>query len=168
VADTISLPLETITVVHKKTHESKYFSGGHQSASVANNASVDILLHVGTIPIHTIFLATTDGAALGYLYEGVTYSSSGSALTVSNHNRENPVASTATAYHTPTVSATGAQIDGIAQIAGGAGPHAIGGSSSHLTGEIILARNTDYLLRITNISGSSQRMTSHFEFYEPD
>ena len=68
-------------------------------------------------------------------------------------------------YSGSTVSNNGTLLHSFMIYDVGNGSHKIGGSGQ-INGEWILSRNTKYMIKITNTSGSTINLSSSFFFYE--
>jgi len=97
------------------------------------------------------------------VYEGATASNNGTAITVFNRNRNSATNSTTLLYHTPTV-AGGAEGMNIANYKIGSSRAVGGNEGSRL--EIILKRNTKYLIRITNDTANANWFAFLADWYE--
>ena len=157
-----------VPVPHKQVHSSKMFSAGYHVPTLADNGNLDILIQVGANPIHIGVRGSIGGDGRGFIYEAPTISDVGTALVAANHRRSSSNVTTAIITHTPTVTLVGTQFNGTFYIPGGAGGKAIGGEAVGFDSELILAPNTDYLYRLTNISGQAREAAMHATFYEPD
>jgi len=158
---------ETIDIVHKRVHEGRYFSGGYYNGTVADGASVNLLIQSSsTQATHTKFTGSASGDCTFYIYEGTTFSAAGTAITVSNHNRTSSNVFSGTVTHTPTITADGTQLDGIGFIAGGTKSSGSGGDFG-FGNEFLLNASTNYLVRITNNSGGTAKVNIHIEAYQP-
>lgn len=158
----------TITYEHKKIHEGRYFSGGHYNSSLADTASQDILIQVSsTSALHAIISATCGGDSTMMIYEGTTFSAAGTAVTMSNHNRASAKSFAGTVTHTPTVTATGTQINGTIFVPSG-DKHTTAGASGGFTSELVLSKSTNYLVRVTNNSGAAIKASISIDGYMPD
>ena len=168
-----SLAVTTIDYAHDKTHEGRFFSGGYYNPALVNNGIFDVLIDMGPDVFHTQATITIQGDSTIEIYEG-TIASGGSSIIMTNHNRMSSKTFTGSVYHTPTISSLGNKLSSTAYIP--AGTSSGGGSGSSKTGsgasvgfsnEFILAINTKYLFRLTNISGASIRAFIHLEGYQP-
>ena len=159
-------PTQTIIdTAHKYTHEGRYFSGGFYNASVANGATIEILIqNVGSF--HVLSTLTAGGESTLQIYEGTTFSVAGSAVTMSNHNRSSAKVFDGTATSTPTVTVAGTQMNGTVYVA--AGDKHSSGVEHGFDNEYILAANTNYLIRGTNNSGGAIKMQLTIEGYQPN
>lgn len=158
--------MPTATVFGAHLLEGLLFSIGytHSFASpLADGASIDIVLAFGpgTEP-RVAIEGLCVGNAMGYLYEGAT-TTGGTALTGINLNRNSTNAGNAAAVLNPTVSSTGTLL-GSFLIIGGVKKKASGGDMS--TTSLVLKPLTNYLLRLTNVSGVAQAAEMTITWYE--
>ena len=158
--------LISITHEHAKVHEGAFFSIGHYDGAVVKDSYIDILLHTSAdYSVHTYIKLIAGSEATLTVYEDTVTSADGTAITAVNHNRNNGVASpNILAYHTPTITDVGTQIwfeyvpggdaksPGALQVAG--------------TEQTVLAPDTKYLFRFTNISTSDSKLQLQTAFYE--
>ena len=140
-------PTQQANVHLGRTFTSEYHIS--DASPLADGASLDILIKVGEETPHFIAGAYSEGLSQFYLYNGVTVSSDGTPVFVSNRN-ENSVSTTdVTIFHTPTISDLGAvHIDGRWMGSTGAGLTSFFDRAFDQR-ERILVANTNYLLRIT-------------------
>lgn len=157
-----------IDTVHHEVHEGEMFHAGHTAASVANGASVDLLLTTGAKECHTTFEVFAGGQVSVYLYEAPTIAN-GTAITIYNMKRSSANAPLSTVKHTPTVSATGttALVNGRI-LPGGSSPQTRVGGGIRQGVEWVLAPDTAYLLRVTNGSGATIAINVGLEWYEEE
>ena len=158
--------MPTATVFGAHLLEGLLFSIGytHSFASpLADGASIDIVLAFGpgTEP-RVAIEGLCVGNAMGYLYENTT-TTGGTALTGINLNRNSTNAGNAAAVLNPTVSSTGTLL-GTFLIIGGVKKKASGGDMS--TTSLVLKPLTNYLLRLTNVSGAAQAAEMTITWYE--
>jgi hypothetical protein len=158
---------EQIAWIHQRTHEGKVFSVGYDTSSLSNNSSINILIKTLTNTPHITIAGVMGGDGLMEVFEDVTYSVIGTALTPFNHNRSSNRTTTVTFHHTPTITSTGTRLDGNRYIPGGVGGHAVGSGGVQWEQEIIFKANSNYLVRLTNVSGQSSRAEMHIIYYEP-
>jgi hypothetical protein len=154
----------TITHEHNKTHEGSFFSGGYYSASLANNATLDILIDLDTSSFHVQASTTAGGDCTIQLYEDTIYTG-GTPINVTNHNRISSNTFIGSILHTPSISNLGNQLNGTGLLMGGSQGKTYGGSFG-FANEMILAPTKNYLYRITNISGGSIKAYIHIEGYQ--
>jgi hypothetical protein len=165
--DPVHLRNITIDTVHQKTHEGRYFSGGAYLSNLANGATLSLLIQSDpTQSTHTRLSVTAGGNVTLQLYEGVTISVAGSAVTMSNHNRSSSKVFAGTVTSQPTTSG-GSQLNATQFIAGGSGPHA-GGGGGGFSAEWVLAPSQTYLAVVTNTSGGAIPLTLECAAYQPD
>lgn len=163
-------PIPTTTVIdiaHDQVHKGHYFSGGYYNSAVVNAGTVDILIQLnGTSTFHAKLTGTAGGDSTIQIYEGTTFSLAGSAITMSNHNRASTTSFAGTVTSIPTITAVGTQINGTGYIAAG-DKHSGGGGDFGFGNEFILAKSTNYLVRVTNNSGSATKIAVSIEGYMP-
>lgn len=157
-----------IDTVHKYVHSGNYFSGGVYSNAVANNGTLTILVQNGADFMHAVFSGGVTGNSTIKLFENPIFSVAGTAVTMSNHNRNSAKVLLATVTHTPTVSNNGSQINGTGLMAGGEKSKAIGSEFGGFGSEFVLAKNTNYLIQITNNAGVSIEADMHLNCYQPN
>jgi hypothetical protein len=159
---------EIIDSVHAKVHSGLAYSVSHSFTSVADTTSVDVLITVGSNKyLHSGITITATGTSSVSLYSGATVSANGTALTAYNLNRASANTTDASWYYTPTVTGTGTAL-AITLIPGGEKNQAVGGSAGALSrgAEWILNKSTNYLIRVTNNSGSSATINVGVMYYE--
>lgn len=154
-----------IEIPHAAIHLGRYFSYSGV-VTVANNASYDHLIRTpapGGKAIHLrLFLFNADNAPISHtLYEEPTITDAGTLQIGRNFNR-NYANATVEMRTAPTVTTPGAMLHTIRVVgskqAGGAG---------HTSGtEWVLKPGTDYLSRVTNLSGVSTDIDYIAEWYE--
>lgn len=160
-------PMTVIDFEHDKTHEGRYFSGGYYNSSLANSANQDLLVTTSSNnTFHAQFLIAISGDCTMQIFEGPT-TSSGTSVTISNHNRASSKSSDLTVKHTPTVTDAGTQINGTIFLPGG-DKHTGGGGSFGFANEFILTKSTSYLLRATNVSGGAIKISVGLFGYHPN
>ena len=155
-----------IDYTHQQTHEGRFFSGGYYNGAVVNGASIDVLIQTDTKSPHLHMECSSVGDASARIYEGTTFSDAGSAVTMSNHNRTSTKTFVGTVTSMPTVTLTGTQVNGTTLLPGGTKNQATG-TSFGSANEFILAPNTNYLIRLTNDSGSTTKMSISLQGYQP-
>ncbi len=169
-ADPLGNALVTISFPHHKIHLGITFNASFKILTLANAASLDILLVTGANKeAHLTARFVCGGDAEILIYEDTTTQAplnDGTALAEVNLHRGSAVVSTLVATHTPTINALGTLlIDGA--IGGGTGGNAAGGTIRVGT-ERILARSKKYLFRLTNRSGGVKIGSIVLEWYEAD
>jgi hypothetical protein len=154
----------TIDHVHYHVHAGYHFTVCHAATGVANNGNLDIRFKTGAKSCHSIFDVAPSAKAQFYVYEAATISA-GTALAAYNNNRNSAKETTATVTHTPTVTATGT-INPIKKFLGSGTPGIPIGALENTRNELILKPNTEYLIRLTNTSGSAADLGICVFYYE--
>lgn len=159
-------PLITADINHQRLHEGRAFFAYHVEnggTPLANGANLDIVFAAGpgTTP-HMTVAAFCGGDAEFFLYEGAT-STGGTPFVPHYRNRTVAASSNVAMVIKPTITSTGTELleeflpGGTKKKAGGGGGEAL---------EWVLSPLTNYLLRLTNISGSAQIAELSLEWYE--
>lgn len=158
----------TIDVVHHETHEGEMWHAESTSASVANNASVDLLFHAGGgVEPHSVFEVLAGGQVTVSLYESPVISNTGIALAYYNMNRTITETAHSQIYLTPVLTSTGSvALVNARLLPGGTSPQTRVGGGIRQGTEWILAPGKYYLLRVTNTSGSATAVNMIMEWYE--
>jgi hypothetical protein len=154
-----------IDIVHHTIH-----AGGHYTVtnSGSKDASGSLDLMLVTPPanlgeIHLECATSASNAGQYFLYEGVTTSNDGTAVTINNNKRTSLNQSACKAYHTPTVTATGTNLE-THQVGASSGATRVGGTTESRN-EYILKPETKYLLRYTATNNTT--LISHtMAYYE--
>lgn len=160
--------LVTSSYVEANVKNGLQFEASGYNAAVAAGASFDIEFQTGTKPvvIKDRQVAFTGTGITINVYEAPT-TSAGTAGTVYNLNRRNPVTATASYRTAPTVTAAGTQVGATTYGFGGTG---VGPSvvSAFVTPgvERVLKPSTKYLLRITNNDAAAQKIAAYLTWYE--
>lgn len=148
-----------ITANERSIIDGQAFTSSFLNAALVTATSAEVLIQ--TPATGTITLRAT-GRAAGIsqllLFEGPTFSVAGAALTEVNHNRVGtPLVTTCIVTSGPTTSADGTLLHDDFIVAAGSGS---------FTGKdgIILEQDTDYLLRLTNLSGGNVHASIVVEF----
>lgn len=144
------------------------FEASVYNAAVAAGASFDVEFQTGAKPviIKDRQVAFTGAGVTIDVYEAPT-TSAGTAGTVYNLNRRNPITATASYKIAPTVTATGTQIGATTYGLGGAGVRPSSVSAFVTPGvERVLKPSTKYLLRITNNDAAAQIIAAYITWYE--
>lgn len=151
--------------IHWAIHRGIFFTGTRIEEAVANDASLNVLIRV-TNETHARFTASIGAQGLCRLFEGTTFSDPGAAIPTYNRHRNGSaiLASTLLSY-APTLTDDGTELAG-SFVPGGTRNQAEGFATSSFE-EWILKAGEDYLLRLTNTSGSACDMSATVDFYEP-
>lgn len=163
--DAVTGAVVTIDTIHHEVHEGEMFHAEHVATTVANNASLDLLINPGAVDQHLALSVTAGGACRVYVYENPT-ASGGTAVPVYNMLRSSANPTLATVAHTPTVTATGstAIVPG-RYVPGGASAQTRVGGTIRTGTEWIYKASTPYLVRITNVSGQAVFVDAALEWY---
>lgn len=161
---------ETVIVNNEESrgHEGKLFVSDKVTESVANSATVDILLVTDGLDSHLVSAVSAGGDVYVELFEDVVVSSNGTEIVPINVNRNSSLTSLIKTYHTPTISSTGTQLRKVYLSGGGGGNSqgVLGAGLARPNTEIVLKKNTKYLLRVTNKSGQAKTIGVEVMFYE--
>jgi len=130
---------------HEMLHEGKFWQVSGQT-TLGSGASYDLLIQVGSIPLH-LHKDTIASLSLDLLlYEGTTFSAAGTAVTPVNPRRvAHSITHVSTWTHTPTVTDVGTLL-----YTRSLAVDRQAGDAAGIGHEFILAANTDYLLRATS------------------
>lgn len=149
---------------HTHIHRGQMFTADYDVAALANNASIDIIL---TTPAddypHLNINAGIGGDGLLYIYEDVVFTG-GTLLTIVNHKFTSTNTAGEVLLHTPTVSDVGNNKI-THYIPGGTGGISVGGVGGR-SEELILKPSTNYLIRLTNVSGQARRASIDMKWYQ--
>ena len=167
--------LVTIGHAHSKVHQGTYYNASHYFSAVSNNADALLLLKLGSKSCHSVIQIGITGDSILKFHEAPTLTADGTSISVVNHNRTKALQSpayvaTTTAFHTPTIGDSPLNY-GTPLIPGFVLPGGTkdkgGGAIAEASGEQwVLAASTNYLIRVTNISGSAQNISIDIAFYE--
>lgn len=144
------------------------FEASGYNAAVAAGGNFDVEFNTGSKPviIKDRQIAFTGTGITVNVYETPT-TSAGTAGTVYNLNRINPVAATVSFKTAPTVTGTGTQVGTTNYGIGGSGVgQTVVSAFSSQGAERILKPNTKYLLRITNNDAAAQKIAAYLTWYE--
>lgn len=136
--------------------------------ALVNAATIDTIFITGSLPviIKNRTVKFNNISLLTQVFKGPTYSG-GSSIPYFNLNDRNPVAGGVTVISGATVTAPGTQFGAPTYDIGTAGQgNTTVSTFSTLGQERLLNPNTTYMLRITNDSGSTQRVSSYLSWYE--
>jgi len=146
-------------------HDGKGFHVKAYDAALADTDVLEVLIQVAGSALHVNISIGAEGDFEAQVFEGTTISAAGTPITPLNLNRASSKQSTGIFTTAPTITTDGVEI-GHAVLPGGQRNNAIdtevGGK-----GEIVLAPNTNYLIRAKNFSGSASRVSTTIIFYEP-
>ena len=159
--------LPMLTEFQAAVHAGESFSYAASQIGLASAGVVTLLGRTGTKQVHFDgFKVTVSNAPFRIeLFEAPTVSNAGTLLDSRRRNRANANVSLMTIYSTPIFSATGLILDDdlIPQISQGA-------QNSSGQGTVddgwVLKANTDYLIRLTNLSGGAVNWSAKFTWHE--
>jgi len=161
--DSIAGARVSVSHVAALAHEGKVFSVGQFDATLSNDASLNLLIRVQDNPIYADFGAQMVGDGELFIFEGTTVSANGAPITAVNVNRVLALVSTALFSNAPTITGDGTEIKHRV-LTGDKEDEGVSAAGAVL----ILAPNTNYLMRTTNRSGADARVSTSFSYYEPD
>lgn len=164
--DALAGALAVIDVSHRKVHEGVNFASFLYNAALGAAASLDLLIQVGALLYpHLIISAGAGGDADVFLYEGTTFSAAGAGVTAVNRDRSSATVATATITSGPTITLVGTALFQHL-LPGGSHPVNAPGGSGETREEFILDVSTDYMVRLTNITGGAQAASVTIGWYE--
>jgi hypothetical protein len=150
--------------VETKIYDGDYYNTGYYNNAVADAGTIEVLLQPNGENIFINVVVINGGDCEFRVYEGVTHTDPGTSLTALNSNRDSSNTTGATWTHTPTVSGYGTTI-WEEFVPGGTKKSAVG-STTEAIGQGILKASTDYVFRLTNVSGAETQLQLIFGFYE--
>jgi len=158
---------------HRLVHDGMFYSHTGKDESWTNGATRNFYLSVpaGVFPhIQVMKLDFGRGDIDFVAYEGTTVSSSGTPLTAVNVNRASANTPSLSLSAEPTVTDTGTAIFTLwaPPTSTGTGQSANGVEGVGQGSEWILNAGTNYLVRLTNNSGSTISWAHEFTWYEID
>jgi len=163
-----------VTTWHKRVHQGEAFIASSKQTGLTDASSEVIRIKTGSN--YTAHLRAAIRFGRGDIdvdiYEGATFSADGTEITPYNLNRASSLSAETAIYVGPTVSTDGTLIQDawVEPTAAGQGNRPGDGSAffgQSDNDEIILKKDTEYLLRITNNSGATIDWALAFEWYEP-
>lgn len=165
--DGTSGALVTVDTIHRLIHLGKVFQASNYDPDLANNTDLDLLMVLGNRGAHARFHIAANGSCRVRLIEDSSIGDNGQQITAYNRNRKNPNQSASSIYINPTVNSEGETILDDLLAGGSAGGNRTIGSSMDSFEEFNLKTGTNYLLRVTNISGGNIEIVMSVFFYEP-
>lgn len=164
--DRITRALATLDYTHHEVHDGDAYLASYTVAALASGSNLDILLVTPNTNtrIHIIYRIRSTLVTTLTLYEGTTTVSDGTTIATGNADRNSSNTAGLLVYHTPSFGAVGTQIfTDTWGLAAGAQVK-VGGESESLE-EIVLKKNTKYLLRI-NSGTADNRISVKARWYE--
>lgn len=151
------------TIMENRIHDGAAFATGHYNGAVANNGTIEILVQNSEEELVTLLEWACGGDALMTVFEGVTVTSQGTTLDWVNLNRTSAnTLDSIDVFHTPTISDYGTTI--YQKYTPGGGFFGSGGKGSVPEG--IFNVTDDYVVRVQNISGTTQPMQMILQSYQ--
>lgn len=164
--DDLAGHLVVIDSVHHRVHMGQMFSCSIFDGALGAAASAELLIRVpANAGAHLSARGALGGDAVGRMFEAPTTTDDGTAVPRLNRNRRSATVADLLVFTGPTVTIDGTELL-VAFIPGGTGGNALGGQGETF-GEWILDESTDYLLRVTNLTGQVQPVSIEINWYEP-
>ena len=151
--------------IHAMIHAGKFFTVCHYDAAVVDDGDIEVIISAGAKSVHCRHTFAAGGDAVCALFEQTVTSADGTALTPHNRKRIDPASPVASFFHTPTITGDGVQLGQNFMPGGTGGNFSAGGQAAGFE-EWILAPNTKYLYRLTNVAGTTQPLGMILDFYE--
>lgn len=148
----------------QKTEDGENFFSTIVKKAVPAATSVELLLITGaTLPAVSVS-ASSDQKTEGFFFEGTLVSANGTAISIFDSNRALANTPLLTWFDGPTITNDGQQLgNGLLPLLVGQG----GVSATGNGNRIILKASTNYLIRISNISGGVTDIGVVLDFNEP-
>lgn len=163
--DEITGALTTIPVVHHEVHEGETFQASTYNDSIADDATMMLLLRTGSARWpHMTFGVAAGGDAEVELLENPQVNNVGTGLTVYNMKRSTTTAPTTQVSQAPAIA--GGTLLAHFLNPGGTGANFSAGGTARADSEWILARSSNYVIRITNRSGAAAPVSILVQWYE--
>lgn len=158
--DALSKGVIVIDTVHAHIHAGELFAADLVNLALASAADLEILIRTAVgVPVHLRITVGAGGDARVRLFEAPTTSADGAALPLEDRNRVTDSTPTALTFSGPTVTDDGTSLLDAVQPASK-------GASFVPFGEFVLAADTDYLVRATNLAGGAQPVSIQVDMYE--
>jgi hypothetical protein len=160
-----------IESTHRMIHDGFSFHATGRVASLANLASLELLITTGAAcypHISSALFSVSDAPLDIKTYKNTTVSASGSAVTINNRNLNSSNTPGLALYTGPTITGDGTQIhDRYVPAQGGTGVNQVGVITPDFGEEWILVPSSNYLVRLTNNSGGAVALSFEMLWYEP-
>ena len=142
----------------------------HEGSTIytaAGGSSNDTIFLTGALPVilKVRYIGYTGNGVSTFIYEAPTYSG-GASVPYQNPNRINPVTGLSQIIVGSVVTVTGALAVAPTHLLGGTSNQSKGLAAASAGQEKILAPNTAYLLRLTNLDSQSADIASYLSWYE--
>ncbi len=145
-----------------------YFEVGHYEPAILDTQALEVLLRTPVVTVlRTVMLATSvtaGGNTLFEVFQAPTVVADGAVLTPIQMNQLSSGVSATEVFHTPTLSADGTNIFRTF-LPGSTGLNPLGDSTSPFQ-RLITLPDTDYLIRMRNVSGSASDMSINLNTVE--
>jgi hypothetical protein len=165
----IDRPFPILNSSHIQGHKGNGYIAGYYDAAIVNNGTMDIfILMSADRSAHAIWDIAVSADFTFQLFESIVVSGNGTGLSELNRARYSSNTSNHQIFHTPAgVNVSAATAFPIKFIPGGSGGIATGGQDGGFDREVILKKGLNYLFRLTNISGQTNKASLTLEWYEP-
>lgn len=130
------------------------FVSGHFFSGIADDAYADLRILTVATKIALTVVIDAAGVALAQWFKGVTYSASGTSVLVYNNNENSDRQASFTVFHTPTIDVAGNVNSPQIMIFGSERNRALS-SLGRANVSRLLEPNTEYLVRVQNVSGGA-------------
>lgn len=159
--DDVTKSLIAIDHVHHEIHDGDhYFAGLVATKGIAESLDLLIVTPNSAARAHFASSIRVTNIASAYLYEGVTASAAGTAMTEFNSNRNSSSTAGVVVTHTPTITDTGTLLMSV-----GLSDFQNSAAESHDDDELVLKANTKYLVRVTS-GANGNVITVKINWYE--
>lgn len=149
-----------IETEHARIHAGEYFTGSYVDLSYGNTDVLDIVISTdGAQYPHVHFVISATVEITLNLYENTVFTG-GTPLEQFNRNRASANVSPVAMVYGPTVSDAGSLLH---EMLLGTGKRA--GASGGFDREYVLAPETNYLIRMTNVSGGAGEIGAEIDYY---
>lgn len=162
-----SFGLSVIDIGFSQLEAGDLFQVSEKFPGLADTGNADILIKVlSDVNVVCTFGIVGQSRSELFLYEGVTVSADGTALTPRSRNRQRAtdVSAAASFFDGPTVTDLGTELMAT-RAPGGERQRAVGGESDGLA-QWALKRGENYLFRLTNDSGGAADYSISVGFFE--
>lgn len=148
----------------QKTEDGENFVATDVVTGIADAATQEWLIVVGSEPIAVKSAASVEGKSTFDFYEGTLVSANGAAINLFDSNRVTGNTPLAAVYDSPTITNDGT-ILAEALLQSGEKQRAV--TSTESGDRLILKATTNYLIRLTNKSGGAIDVDLNVDFNEP-
>ena len=165
----LSGSVKTMTEFQSAVHNGSSFSYSANQIGLANNGTILLLGRTGLKQVHFdgLSIQVSQAPFRVQFYEAPTVTNVGTILASRRRNRQNANISQMQIYMTPTIMANGLLLDDDLSVQVSQGAAKNSGTSSVDDGWVLKA-NTDYLIVMTNLSGTTINWSAKFTWHEPD